>query len=391
MNEKIVVVGGPIIQPVDAVLSLVPSGRGRLAEAIAQEFAKTFPVERLGNFVGSSCQTFAELARVFEQPLQARAIIYLPHLPNVIIAPREGKIRLEENQQGTIGLTAAPKLIRLVKKMNPQALLIPFKLAEKTDDRISLIRWMLDLKVGQMVYSRLGDSRRFWLLDALANEQEVAKEDLPAVLVREVTRLLQVVRRMSVREGEGVPPVPYIEKLVKFSRQMQPAFSQLLNERAASGRWPGNFSFRCSHGFLSHRINEGFVITRRNVDKVGLTADDFVFVEKDLRDGQLAFHGAADAKPSTDAPVHRILYEKLGWVQSIVHGHLHAVGAAVHPEFVSRWPCGAENEAEEIVSMAPAAKQSLWVVNITGHGFVALIGDVDPTQSLFALTQLTFK
>ena len=52
MNEKVFVVGGPIIQWVDPVLQLVPIGRGLLAQSIADELERDylFNVERLGNF-----------------------------------------------------------------------------------------------------------------------------------------------------------------------------------------------------------------------------------------------------------------------------------------------------------------------------------------------------
>ena len=122
-----------------------------------------------------------------------------------------------------------------------------------------------------------------------------------------------------------------------------------------------------------------------------MSQKDFVFVEADLNENKLNFYGAEGIKPSTDAPVHRVIYEKLPWVKAIVHGHMQVEGENVSVEKANLWPCGAENEALEIVQIAPKEKNSLWVVNIYGHGFVAMIGDRDPGSALQGLTQLTFS
>jgi hypothetical protein len=242
------------------------------------------------------------------------------------------------------------------------------------------------------VYSRLGDSGQYYIIDALANEVCVSKEDLPAALALTIGHFLEAIRRRSVRKGHAVPAVPYLDTLVAFSRKMQPAFAQIIERNIASGRWPGNFSFRCTHGFLSSRVDDGFMITRRNVDKTGLSAGDFVWVSLELADEQLAFWGAEESKPSIDAPVHRVIYRSLPWVRGIVHGHLKAYGEHVHPHMLPRWPCGAENEAFDILSIAPRAQTpDIWIVNIEGHGFVALLGQENPQSGLDTLSELEFS
>ncbi|MBN1427097.1 MAG: class II aldolase/adducin family protein, partial [Anaerolineae bacterium] len=383
MNKSITVVGGPFAQAVDPVLRLVPTGQGHLAAKIADEFEQRFSqMERIGNFPGGKPYSFEELQQAIET-LDTDVVIFLPHLPNILISPSPTKLRLSDGETGEIKLQPAPKLVQQIKALHPEVLLVPFKLADPDASRVEVIRWMLDLHAGLAVYSRLGESDRYYIIDALANEVPVSKTELPAALVETVMHFLEAIRRRSEKIDTQIPPVPHLNKLVAFSRKMQPAFSQIIERNVASGRWPGNFSFRCTHDFLSSRGQNGFAITQRNIDKTGLTTNDFVWVSLELENDNLIFSGANDAKPSIDAPVHRVIYCQLPWVQSIVHGHLQISGENVHPQKLRRWPCGAENEGFDIVSAAsrcPGAE--LWIANVEGHGFVALIGSQDLEAAL---------
>ncbi len=392
MNKSIAVIGGPFPQRVDPVLQLVPTGRGQLAAKIADEFEKHFPlVERIGNFPGGKPCDFSELQQAIET-LDADVVVFLPHLPNVLVDFSPAKLRLKDGESGEIEIRPAPKLVQRIKPFHPETLLVPFKLADASMSRVEIVKWMLELHAGLAVYSQLGESGRYCIIDALANETSVSKAELPAALVETVSHFLKAVRLRSERKGAGVPPVLHLEKLVAFSRRMQPAFSQIIERNVASGRWSGNFSFRCTHSFLSSRAEHGFTITRRNVEKTGLTVKDFVWVRLELENGRLAFWGAEGAKPSIDAPVHRVIYRDLSWVQSIVHGHLQVYGDCVHLHKMGRWPCGAENEGFDIVAAAPKDDgHELWVVNVEGHGFVALIGSQDPEAALKELSALRFE
>ncbi len=389
--KKITVIGGPISQAIDPVLNLVPSGRGELAHKIALEFERQFTdVDRLGNFEQSKKCDYVDLEQEVIN-LKSDVVIFLPHIANVLVDKQATKIRVAEGEESGIKVISAPKLVNLVKQFHPEVLLVPFKLAEQDMGKAKIVKWMLEAHAALAVYSRLGNSKSFWIIDALGNETPVAKADLPVELVAQVQKYLQAIRRRSVKKGEAVPPVPHLEDWVNFSRQMQPAFSQIMERNVATGRWPGNFSFRCTHGFMSERCEQGFVITKRNVAKSGLQPDDFVLVNLELEDEQLSYQAKGEAKPSIDAPIHRLIYEKLSWVKSIVHGHLHIVLPPEADVMLEQWPCGAENEAIELLEIAPQEKSPLWVVNVTGHGFIALIGDEDPSASLEELSRLDYK
>jgi len=402
-NKKAIIIGGPIPQQIDPVLSLMPTGHGKLAASIADEFAdKGFAVERLGNFAGSDPLSFRELQYLVNY-LEGNVVIFMAHLPNVLVDTSSwrfqlfsgdgylAKLRLAQGETANLKLKPAPKLVSQIKKLYPEMLLVPFKLAEPGMSRVEIVKWMLDLHAGLAVYSYLGRKGEHFIIDALGNEVVVTRSELPKRLVATVTSILSAVRRRSIRKDLTVPEVPCLDKLVGFSRKMQPAFAQAVIRNVSSGRWPGNFSFRCTHGFLSSRSQDGFSITRRNVDKTGLTLKDFAWVSLDLHGDKLAFAGQKDVKPSIDAPVHRVIYSELPWVQSIVHGHLQASGNLVFNKELDYWPCGAENGGFEIVNQAPKQKEELWVANIPGHGFIALIGDKDPSRALKKLSQLEFR
>lgn len=392
INKTITVIGGPIAQKVDAVLNLTPTGGGNFAAQIADEMEKHFnKVTRIGNFPKCLPCDFAGLEKEVEK-LDADVVIFLPHLPNILVEEKKGKIRLDETGVGEIKIRQAPKLVRRVKRVSPKTLLIPFKLADKDTTLVEIVKWMLDLRAGLAVYSRLGDSKNWTVIDALGNEIKTAKDKVGKVLAEEIKHHLKAMRRESKKRGDEILSVPHLDKLVEFSHKMQPAFSLLLEKNVNADRWPGNFSFRCTHGFLSSRTQKGFVITKRNVKKTGLTEKDFVFVEEGLKDGKLVFYGQGTLKPSVDAPVHRLIYEQIPWVKFIIHGHMFAFNDSVINGPLPRWPCGAENQALDIIKIAPKKIESpIWVVNIDGHGFVALLSDDDPAAGLNALCKLNFK
>src|SRR5688572_15319405 len=98
MEKTITVVGGPFPQQVDPVLQLVPTGKGNLAARIADECEAHFKdVQRIGNFPGGTPCTFEQLQEQIVL-LDTDVLIFLPHLPNVLLESSPTKIRLQEGQ-----------------------------------------------------------------------------------------------------------------------------------------------------------------------------------------------------------------------------------------------------------------------------------------------------
>lgn len=395
-NFKVAVIGGSFGQMIDPVLEVVPTGKGFLAAKISDELEKYFSeVLRIGNFPGGKKCNIDELVKEIEQ-LDVNVVIFLAHIPNIIFEVSAQKIRIGGGEVGFLKYTKAPKIVEMVKALHPTVLLVPFKLADPETSMLEVVKWMLNIHSALAVYSKLGDREHYYIIDALGNEQMVLKDDLPAKLAQDIIHFSQAIRRQSERigDGEAVFAVKYLDALVAFSRKMRPAFERLAGiGNVMVDRWPGNFSFRCTHSFLSSRVGDGFVVTKRNVDKTGLTKEDFVFVSLRLDDNdRLQFWGQENQKPSIDAPVHRVIYQGLPWVKSIAHGHVRVSGDAVYPRTLSRWPCGAENEGIEIVeALSRHLPYNLLVINIDGHGFIALIGEENPTPALQRLSELDFK
>ena len=391
------VFGGPIPQHIDPVMMLMPTGRGKLAQEIAKEMMRHVDeVKLIGNFDGDLTHDFHSIEQEINT-LDSHVVIFMPHLPNFFAYDHHchgvacsQKIRVLDDGVEKLDLYRTPKLLLKIKKLHPETLLVPFKIADPEMMTVDIIRWMLDAHAALAVYSRLGDSQHFWILDVLGNEISCDRSNLPKMLVKEILRFTHAIRRRSTQVGEDIPFVPHLKDFVDFSCAMQPAFSQIIEKNVGSGRWPGNFSFRCTYGFMSTRFDQGFVITKRNVSKSGLNEKDFVYVDGILHEEVLHYTGSIDAKPSVDAPVHRAIYAELPWVQGIVHGHLHCEGLDVYQGMLSRWPCGAENEAYEIIAKAPTSSRDLWVANIDGHGFVALIGSLPITIGLKKLSMLQY-
>jgi len=220
---KVMVVGGPFPQNVDPVLRLVPTGEGFLAARISDALEKNFErVLRVGNFPGGDFCTFQELADRMAS-LDANVLVFLPHLPNILIESSLTKIRIEEGERGAIHYVRAPKIVESIKAQYPEVLLVPFKLADKLPDhlkiQLGIVRWMLDVHSALAVYSVLGESDRYYIIDALANEISVSKSDLPAVLAGTIVNFVKAIRRRSERIGEVVPEVRYLNEFVAFSSE----------------------------------------------------------------------------------------------------------------------------------------------------------------------------
>lgn len=101
-NLKVALVGGPFVQKVDPALSLVPTGKGRLAAGISDSLEKRFSrVERIGNFSGAAACTFEELFGMVAG-MDANIVVFMPHLPNIIVEGSPHKLRIEEGAVGRI-------------------------------------------------------------------------------------------------------------------------------------------------------------------------------------------------------------------------------------------------------------------------------------------------
>ena len=143
-------------------------------------------------------------------------------------------------------------------------------------------------------------------------------------------------------------------------------------------RFLGNAATRCSFGFPAQRTEDGRVfVSRRNVDKQGMTDEDFVEVRMGHGHDGVLYWG--DRKPSVDAPVQLRLFKHYRNVNYMIHGHVYVKNA---PITVNKIPCGALEEFDEIVALSPDVWSTNFAVNLRGHGCLVLAGELSFLESI---------
>lgn len=142
--------------------------------------------------------------------------------------------------------------------------------------------------------------------------------------------------------------------------------------------------WRCSKGMPSFRAGENLVfVSRRNVPKQFITAEDFVPVFLDSENQKLWYWG--NNKPSVDTPVQTRLYRSLPNIRYMIHSHCYIRSA---PYTAIALPCGAVEEADVVLGLIKKERNasdmcfhdSFYAINLTGHGSIVMADD--PTKIL---------
>lgn len=264
------------------------------------------------------------------------------------------------------------KILPTIKTLNPKVLLISSKrVVEKDYTESDIVGRLLKTKsnLGIMIVKDL-DRYRFNLLDPLGNmwASDTNIATFCSHLRNRITELLSVTRIPSVRLGE-IRQFEINQDFIKLVREFGTEFTKYVNA-INPNRFLGNAATRCSYGFPSVKDDDRIFVTRRNVDKEGLSPSDFVEIESLAN--KIGFYGSA--KPSVDAPIQIKLFEYYKNVRFMLHGHVYVTG---YNKTISKLPCGSIEEFDEIVNHIPAANSTDFVMNLTGHGFLALASSLD--------------
>lgn len=173
-------------------------------------------------------------------------------------------------------------------------------------------------------------------------------------------RQLSSYTRIASRKAVGAATVPPEKDFITALNYSGEIFHRLLyhNNQLVS-RYLGNASFRG---------NGKHYFSRRNVDKRSITIDDFVAVKPGL---PVEYFG--NSKPSVDTPIQLLLYQYYPQVNYMLHGHAYAREAPFTRRLI---PCGALEEAAEIIASVPDKNASNFCVNLNGHGCLLLAKDV---------------
>lgn len=141
-------------------------------------------------------------------------------------------------------------------------------------------------------------------------------------------------------------------------------------------RFVGNASLRfksptrCMSGFPAIRKDNLVLISRRNVDKTGISEKDFVACALD-DSGSVAYTG--DNKPSVDSPVQLRLFKALPNIDYILHGHCYIEDAPFTDMAI---PCGAVEEADAVTGLIEkhygGCDKTYYAINLRGHGCLVM-------------------
>jgi hypothetical protein len=278
-----------------------------------------------------------------------------------------------------------PKLVEKIKKINSTALLVTSK--NNMEEKYSIYYFtarMLQLhsnlmleftgnteRVATSIYDPLGNC----FLMKQENVVEVAE-----ILANRIKALLSFSRAASLRLS-GTVEVPDDEEFFALARKYADKFHELVHIENKD-RFLGNLSYRCEHGFPSFRKGQYFYVSRRNIDKREITKEGFVPVVMSVRDpsaqlGGIPYYG--DYKPSVDAPINYLLYERYPNLKYILHSHVYIEGI---PQTKEAIPCGALEEAYAIMDMVGNKLRDYCYINLNGHGSIVLASSLEPLRNI---------
>lgn len=259
--------------------------------------------------------------------------------------------------------------VRHVKEINPTALYISSKRNNNEYEFKEVVRRAVDSKSNLLFeFSKRDSVYNIRVLDPLGcvwYDGENAEAAMLAVKQRLETLLN--ITRIRTHQIAPVSEDIGIKDFVQAINHYEDVFHSLLCENP-------EHSFRCAKGMPSFRHKDGFYVSPRKISGY-ITERDFIKITcKDA----LYYHG--DKKPSVDTPVHAKLYEELRNINYIIHSHCYIENAL----FTSRaLPCGALEEAYEILNVIEDKNRHFYAINELGHGSILMASDVDLLKAVY--------
>jgi hypothetical protein len=267
-----------------------------------------------------------------------------------------------------------PKLIQEIKQKNSACVLVTSK--RNVDGKYNfqdLLYHALGIKSNLVVeITREKDRYKGRVLDPLANVFLDSTEDFDLVgrvLGKRSAELMGYTRIPSERVGDRIE-IPDEREFFELIAKYADMFHNHIHARPeAANRFFGNASFRCERGFPSVKSGGKIFVSRRNIDKRHIDKEGFVAVE-----GSLPVNFFGDSKPSVDTPIQIRLYNMYPSICYMLHSHSYIDGAPRTERVV---PCGAIEEAEEIIKLFQDWSEADFSVNLKGHGSLVLTGRID--------------
>lgn len=274
-----------------------------------------------------------------------------------------------------------PKLVRKIKPRNKACVLVTSK--RNLENKYALhdiIYRALSVKSNLFVeFSKRQDRYHGRVIDPLGNVFLDYTDDFELVgkvLGKRTKELLNYTRIPSKSIGDRLE-VPDEERFFELIKQYAGTFHKLIHSHPeAANRFFGNASFRCERGFPSFKDKDNGIIyvSRRNIDKRFIGPDGFVGVRQDL---PVEYFGVV--KPSVDTPIQIKLYDYYPGLRYMLHSHVYVKDAPFTNSII---PCGAVEEADEIINLYPYNLAMNFSVNLKGHGSVVLVNDVKHLENI---------
>ena len=264
--------------------------------------------------------------------------------------------------------------IRNVKDYNPKCMLITSKRNDNNKyDYEELLQRALSQKANlcfefSKVADKLFNIRVFDPLGCVWYDGTDITLAVQACLNR-LEYLANVTRKPSI-SSTGNIEVEFNEtdkKFLEIIKSSANTFHNLMCLPDHVDRFVGNASLRfktptrCMDGFPAIRKDNLVLMSRRNVDKTGISEKDFVpcFLNDDEN---VEYFG--ENKPSVDSPVQLRVFREYPNIDYILHGHVYIKDA---PFTSMPIPCGAVEEINEIIANVPK-DTDFAVLNLKGHG-----------------------
>lgn len=236
------------------------------------------------------------------------------------------------------------------------------------------------------------------IFDPLGNvwsEKTADFNKLSHIMIERCEWLKKVTRKPTIWSPEIPDAMPLTNENERFFEIVQSSadrFHELIHPAKRVGRFLGNASFRCGNGFPSLKSSDGRIyVSRRNVDKRALSANEFVQVGYNPDKDITWYRG--DNKPSVDTVIQVQLYHKLPHIRYMIHSHVYAeykrytTAETVRSYAIKRVrkdiqftenmiPCGGLEEVDEILKIIEKHKIDTnfpFAVNLVGHGSLVCV------------------
>lgn len=275
--------------------------------------------------------------------------------------------------------------IRDVKEYAPHSLLVTSKRNDRDENGVKkydmeeLVQRALSVKANLCIEFSKNDLGKFDMLvfdplGCLWYEGEDI-EKVASSLINRLIYLNGVTRKGTIRKDDYKFNIEFDNvdrEFLDLVHEYGESFHTIMGLPSNVTRFVGNCSLRfksptrCMNGFPAIRKGNIILMSRRNVDKKGISEKDFVpvFEEGD----KLLYQG--ENKPSVDTPVQIRLFENLPNIDYIIHGHCYVTGEI--PKTLGAVPCGAIEEISEVLSLIDRDYKDRnldsYIINLKGHG-----------------------